>query len=111
MDIPVLDQSDFQRDCGRRLRKLLELLQLRQVEAARIMGVSKHVLRNWLAGDNPVQPYALYRLARFKQVDCNFVYLGDSSALPAKLVKQMEVELLSRLEGAKAEELADCESY
>lgn len=111
MDIPVLPQSEHQREAGRRLRKLLELLQLRQVEAARIMGVSKHVLRNWLAGDNPVQPYALYRLCRVKQVDCNYVYLGDWSALPRPLGKQLEDELLLELEGGKAVELAECESY
>lgn len=111
MDIPVLPQTDHQREAGRRLRKLLELLQLRQTEAARIMGVSKHVLRNWLAGDNPVQPYALYRLARVKQVDCNYVYLGDWSSLPGQVRKQLEDELLQELEGGKAAELVGCESY
>jgi transcriptional regulator with XRE-family HTH domain len=111
MDIPVLPPSEHQRDAGLRLRKLLQLLQLKQVEAARIMGVSKHVLRNWLAGDNPVQPYALYRLCRVKQVDCNYVYLGDWSALPLALAKQLEDELLSELEAKQAGEPAGVENY
>ncbi len=40
------------------------MLGLKQVEAAALMGISKHVLRNWLAGDNVPQPYPIYRLCR-----------------------------------------------
>ena len=50
MEIPVLPIGDFQTDCGERLRKLIDMLGISQVEAGRLMGVSKHVIRNWLAG-------------------------------------------------------------
>ena len=102
MIIPVLPTSDFQHDSGRRLRWLISKLGLKQTQAADIMGVSKHVLRNWLAGDNPVQPYPLYRLCRSRGVDFNFVYLGDWTHLPYELAKAAEQEALASLAGSPA---------
>lgn len=107
MDTPVLPQSDYQREAGLRLRRLIELLEISQVEAAHIMGISKHVLRNWLAGDNPIQPYPLYRLCRVKSVDFNYVALGDWSCLPARLAKVLEDELLSILAAGSASALPE----
>lgn len=98
MDTPVLPQSDYQAEAGLRLRRLIEMLDITQVEAAHIMGISKHVLRNWLAGDNPIQPYPLYRLCRVKAVDFNYVALGDWSCLPVRLARKLEAEMLSKLE-------------
>src|SRR5689334_7519003 len=98
MTVPILPSGEFQRDCGRRLRNLIDKLGLSQVEAGKIMGVSKHVLRNWLAGDNPVQPYPLYRLCCARGVDFNYVFLGDWSRLPFELAKDMDAELQSKLE-------------
>jgi len=63
------------------------------------MGVSKNVLRNWLAGDNPVQPYPLYRFCRAKGVDFNFVFLGDWTRLPYGLAKAAEQQALASLAG------------
>lgn len=96
---PLLAPADHQIDSGRRLRWLILNLNLSQVEAARLMGVSKHVLRNWLAGDNPIQPAGLYRLTQLKGIDFNFVYLGDWSCLPPALARVAEAEALSILEG------------
>lgn len=96
-DKPILPQRAFQVDAGQRLRRLLELLNMKQTEAAELMGVTKHVLRNWLAGDNPVQPYPLYRLCKLKGLDFNFVYLGDWSHLPHHLSKALEDEAIARL--------------
>lgn len=111
MEIPVLPQSDFHVECGERLRKLIDLLGIRQVEAARLMGISKHVLRNWLAGENPVQAYPLYRLCRSKGVDFNYVFLGDWNRLPFELARKLEDEVRSTLEGslAAADPAADAE--
>jgi transcriptional regulator with XRE-family HTH domain len=97
MITPVLPTSEFQIDAGRRLRWLIAKLGLKQTQAADIMGVSKHVLRNWLVGDNPVQPYPLYRLCRSRGVDFNFVYLGDWTHLPYELAKAAEQEALANL--------------
>jgi transcriptional regulator with XRE-family HTH domain len=97
MEIPVLPIGDFQTDCGERLRKLIDMLGISQVEAGRLMGVSKHVIRNWLAGENPVQPYALYRLCRARGVDFNFVYLGDWNRLPHELARKIEEEVQASL--------------
>jgi transcriptional regulator with XRE-family HTH domain len=105
MDIPILSQSDFQSDAGLRLRQLIAKLGMTQVEAARIMGISKNVLRNWLAGDHPIAPYPLYRLCKAKNIDFNYVFLGDWSHLPYGLAKEFEREIATKLadvsEGAR----------
>ncbi|MGY8607068.1 hypothetical protein ACTVH1_15450 [Gluconobacter cerinus] len=45
-------QSDHQRHVGQRLRQVLDALPLPYVDAATVMGVSKQMLRNWMAGDS-----------------------------------------------------------
>jgi transcriptional regulator with XRE-family HTH domain len=107
MDTPVLPASEFQKDAGLRLRRLLQMLDLKQTEAAALMGVTKHVLRNWLAGDNPVQPYPLYRLCRIKGVDFNYVYLGIWDGLPHRLAKELEEEALAGLQSTLGAERAE----
>lgn len=99
METPVLAQSDFQVQTGNRLRRLIDRLGMSQVEAARIMGVSKHVLRNWLAGENPIGTYGLYKLCRIKGIDFNYVFLGDWHRLPFELAQELEAELAARLAG------------
>lgn len=101
--VSVLAQSDYQTAVGTRLRRLIDLLGISYVEAASLMGVSKNVLRNWMAGDNPPAPYAVYRLTRAKGVDFNYVFLGDWSALPARLARALDEEMKSTL-GASAEQ-------
>lgn len=99
-DIPILAQSDYQEVAGRRLREVIDLLGITQVEAGRLMGVSKHVLRNWLAGENPIQPYALYRLHKAKGIDFNYVFLGDWARMPHDLAKALEADLQAKLAAA-----------
>lgn len=103
MDIPLLPQSDYQVDAGRRLRNLIEKLGITQVEASRLMGISKHVLHNWIVGDNPIQPYGLYRLCKAKGVDFNYVFLGDWNHLPYSLAKEMEDDMQATLAASVAE--------
>ncbi|MCK8788193.1 helix-turn-helix transcriptional regulator [Roseomonas sp. NAR14] len=110
MPQPILPQSEFQIDAGRRLRRLIDLLGLSQVEAGEIMGVSKHVIRNWLAGDNPPQPYPMYRLCRAKGLDFNYVFLGDWSSLPGRYAQVLEKEALANLEAAEDVEPQQAES-
>lgn len=104
MDRPILAQSDYQAQAGARLKQAIEMLGITQVEAARLMGISKHVLRNWIAGDNPIQPYAMYRLHRAKSIDFNFVGLGDWSRLPHELALKLEAELQAKLAASPAKE-------
>lgn len=102
MEVAVLPESAYRKEAGRRLRRLIDMLDIQYVEAARIMGITKHVLRNWMAGDSPIQPYALYRLSSVKQVDFNYVHLGDWSRLPKPLRDELEAETLAKLEEAAA---------
>jgi transcriptional regulator with XRE-family HTH domain len=102
MDFAVLPQVAYNEAAGKRLRHLIDLLGISYVEAGRIMGVSKNVLRNWMAGDHPVSPYALYRLCAVKHVDFNYVFLDDWSRLPPALRDRLEAETLSQLEAASA---------
>ncbi len=104
METPILAQSDYQAAAGQRLKNLIGKLGMTQTEAARLMGISKHVLRNWIAGENPVQPYGLYRLCRAKGVDFNYVGLGDWSRLPYSLAKAMEEDMQATLASVSAQE-------
>jgi transcriptional regulator with XRE-family HTH domain len=99
MDIAILGRNDHQRVVGERLRRLIDELGLTYVEASEVMGITKHVLRNWMAGDSYPNPYALYRLCRSRNVDFNFVFLGDWSSLPARIGKRFEDELSQALDG------------
>lgn len=97
MDLPILSVTDFKMDVGRRLRRLIELLDLKQTEAADLMGVTKWTLQNWLDGDSPPQPYPIYRFCRLRGVDFNYVFLGDHSRLPAEIARKLEAEAIARL--------------
>ena len=104
MQAPALKQSDYQLESGRRLRWLIDKMDIKYTQAAEMMGVSKHVLRNWMAGDNAMQPYAIYRLCLLKRVDFNWIFLGDWSRLPAELAGAAEAEVQAILAGEPAPE-------
>jgi transcriptional regulator with XRE-family HTH domain len=89
----ILSLSDHQRAAGQRLRRLIQLLELDFVEAAKIMGVTKHVLNHWMKGNHPIQPYPLYKLCRSRGVNFDYVFLGDWSGLPYRLARELEAEL------------------
>ncbi|GEN14722.1 hypothetical protein NCH01_11530 [Neoasaia chiangmaiensis] len=95
MQVEILSLSDYQVTCGHRLRRAIELLGMAFTEAAAIMGVSKGVLNHWMSGNHPIQPYALYRLSRARNVTFDYVFLGDWSGLPHHLASQLEAEILS----------------
>lgn len=95
MQIDILNLTDYQAACGHRLRRVIELLGLTFTEAASIMGISKGVLNHWMAGNNPIQPYALYRLARSRGITFDYIFLGNWSALPHHLAVEIEKEILS----------------
>ncbi|MDB5243743.1 MAG: hypothetical protein JWP57_4369, partial [Spirosoma sp.] len=97
MERPILSQADFHTLAAFRFRKIIEKLKMSQAEAARIMGISRGVLRNWLAGDNAIQTYQLYIFSRATGVTFDFVFLDDSSNLPDALREQMDVELQANL--------------
>lgn len=92
MEIAILPVGEHQKAAGERLRHLIDLIGMSYVEAAGVMGVSKHVLRNWMAGDSYPQPYALYRLSRSKGINFDYVFLGDWSNLPHRIARALEEE-------------------
>ncbi len=96
----LLTQSDHQRQVGARLRRLIELLDMQQIEAAALMGVSKQTLNNWLRGDSYPAIFPLYRLCRARGVDFNFIMLADWSALPARLARTLDAELSAAMADA-----------
>lgn len=107
MESAILPPSDHRIAVGARLRKLIDMLGMTYVDAAELMGISKHVLRNWMAGETYPQPYPLYRLCRLKGVDFNYVFLGDWAALPGRLSSQLEAELLARMADMPAQGQTD----
>jgi transcriptional regulator with XRE-family HTH domain len=110
MEIALLTAAAHQKLAGERLRHVIDLLGIPYVEAASIMGVSKHVLRNWMAGDNYPQPYPLYRLAKAKGVNFDYVFLGDWQGLPHRIAKVLESEFEATPGGLSAETHADAAS-
>lgn len=95
MQIDILNITDYQATCGHRLRRVIELLGMTFTEAANIMGISKGVLNHWMSGNNPIQPYALYRLSRSRGITFDYIFLGVWSGLPHHLAAQIEKEILS----------------
>lgn len=97
METAILPQGEYHKAAGERLRTVIRLLGLKNTEAAKIMGISKHVLNFWMKGENPIQPYQLYRLCRSKGINFDYVALGDWSALPHRLAQVLEAELSAKL--------------
>ena len=102
MEIAILPLAEHKLACGNRLRLLIDMLKLSYVEAASLMGVSKNVLRNWMAGENYPQPYALYRLCRSRGVNFDYVFLGDWSSLPHSLGQALDARLQPSTAGLSA---------
>lgn len=102
MDAPLLPVTEHQKQCGWRLRRLIDALDLRQTRAAEDMGVTKQRLGNWLRGESYPDIYALYRLARLRHVNMDYVFLGDWSGLPAKVAERLQADVAPKLAAAKA---------
>ncbi len=105
--VPIQTPAEYQRECGRRLRWLLDALGLTQPEAAEIMGITKQVLNHWLQGRHGISAYALYRLSLVKRTNFDFVFLAAHSRLPADLAARIEREYLAELADAPAPEQTD----
>jgi transcriptional regulator with XRE-family HTH domain len=75
----------FHRQAGDRLRRSIAATGLQFVEAARIMGISKSQLGNWMRGDAPIRPFELALFCRATGVTTDFVLLDDPSCLPKRL--------------------------
>ncbi len=93
METAILSQSDHRVAVGARLRKVIDLLGMPYTEAAELMGVSKQVLRNWMAGEHYPSPYSIYRLCRTRGIDFDYVFLGNWDGLPHHLARALDAEL------------------
>ena len=102
METPLMPQSEHQVACGFRLRRLIDACEISYVRAAADMGVSKQRLGNWMRGDNYPELYALYRFARLRGVNTDYVFLGDWTNLPQRVAEKLQAEMLAKLE-AKVE--------
>ena len=85
----LLAKSDHVRQCGVRLRQLIDALDISYAEAARDMRVTRSQLGNWLRGDSYPAPYSLYIFCRIRGVNFDWVYLGDPGALPHQLAVRL----------------------
>ena len=74
---------------GLRLRQAIAACQMKQVEAAEVMGVTKNHLGNWLRGEAPIRMYELYRFCRMTGVTADWVILGDPSGLPRRIAERL----------------------
>ena len=96
MDVLILPESEHRKAVGVRLRRLIAANDLKLVQAAEVMGVTKNHLGNWLRGTAYPQHYALYRFCRAAGVNTDYVMLGDPSGLPKRIADRVlaaELEL------------------
>ena len=89
MEMAFLSTTDHQAEAGRRLRAAIDALGIKYVEAAALMGISKNMLNNWMAGSAPVRAYELYRLCRATGVTADWVLLNDPSGLPQRIAQRL----------------------
>lgn len=86
MEQLLLPETEYMRVVGDRLRRLIDALGISYVEAARDMGVTRNQLGNWMRGNHGFpRHYALYRFARIRGVNVDWILLGDPSGLPKKV--------------------------
>lgn len=86
----ILSKSDYQREVGLRLRRLIDACGMKYVKAAELMGVPKNQLGNWMRGNHGFPDhYALYRFCRIAGVNTDWVYLGDPSGLPQRVTEAL----------------------
>lgn len=111
METTILSHTDHKRAVGVRLRKIIDLLGMPYTEAADLMGVSKQVLRNWMAGDSYPAHYALYKLCRSRGIDFDYIFLGQWDHLPYHLAKALDLELEKKLESGVVEDLDDVQEH
>jgi hypothetical protein len=89
MEISLLPITEHQREAGRRLRAVIDASRISYVEAAKVMGISKSNLGNWMRGDAPIGTYQLYLLCRVTGATADWVLLGDPSGLPQRLAQPL----------------------
>ena len=89
MEFAVMPKSDHQVEAGARLRAAIDAAGLTYVQAGEIMGASKSNVGNWMRGDAPINPYALYRFCRITGCTADWILLGDPSGLPQRLARQL----------------------
>jgi len=53
------------------------------------MGVTKNHLGNWMRGDAYPRHYEVYRLCRVTGLTTDYLYLGDPSGLPKRLLDKL----------------------
>ena len=89
MKTAILSKSDHMKAVGARLRQLIDALGISYVEAAKDMGIPKNHLGNWMRGDAYPLHYEIYRFARIRGVNLDWVFLGDPSGLPQRVFAKL----------------------
>ena len=85
----LVGKTDHIRQCGARLRQLIDALGISYSEAARDMRITPSQLGNWMRGQSYPAPHNLYIFCRIRGVTFDWVYLGDPGALPHHLAVRL----------------------
>lgn len=80
-------------EVGRRLEKIRKIHNYKtQIEFSKLLGVSKTRYNHWENGGHlPVEMAKL--ICRFCGVSLDFIYFGDRTALPQKIVEKLSEKL------------------
>lgn len=102
MERPILSLSDHRVVVGQRLSLALDAAGLEQVQAADIMGVSKQSMTEYVKGRGYPPQYGCYKLHKMTGITYDWLFLGDWSALPARLAAKLAPDLSTSLAGSAA---------
>lgn len=89
MEQVILTQADFRRASGYRLRRAINACGMSYVAAAKLMGITKNHLGNWMRGEGPIDPYKLYIFCRVTPITADYILLDDPSGLPSAIVARL----------------------
>lgn len=83
-------RSSFAVEVGARLAKAREAAGLSQADLSRRLGFENAAnLSNWENGWAMFPPEYAARVFLLTKIDSNYLYLGDPSSLPAKLIERL----------------------
>lgn len=79
---------------GRRLRAARQALGLTQQEMADVAGLSgANAISQWESGAKRINPFGMAKIKARWGISLDFVYAGDISSLPHKLVAEVQKHL------------------
>lgn len=85
----MADGGRSSRDIGRRIEALMTALDMNQTRFAQLVGLSQPALSNYMAGTRRPDLDAAIGIQLKTGATLDWLYLGDRSGLPARLLERL----------------------